>query len=152
MRGHQDVELRLKHGGIVVVHVTDVAAHPVAGVGIAHRKPDAKQVEDGWYNDSAEQKTDSEGIARFDALARGTHSFRVQDQQTESWSEASETRQPGWMDAVDRAIADLKPDAFKGYTVGDNTNKQLARHPWRMDDEKLLYPFYSTESSSRRAS
>jgi len=49
---------------------------------------------------------------------------------------------PGWMDAVDKAIADLKPDSFKGYTVGDNTNKQLSKHPWRMDDEKLLYPFY----------
>ncbi len=49
---------------------------------------------------------------------------------------------PGWMDDVDRAIDQLKPDSFKGYTVGDNTNKQLARHPWRMDDEKLLYPFY----------
>ncbi len=21
-------------------------------------------------------------------------------------------------------------------------NKQLSKHPWRMDDEKLLYPFY----------
>jgi len=49
---------------------------------------------------------------------------------------------PGWMDDVDRAIAELKPDSFKGYTVGDNTNKDLARHPWRLDDEKLLYPFY----------
>ena len=49
---------------------------------------------------------------------------------------------PGWMESVDRAIAQLKPDSFKGYTVGDNTNKQLAKHPWRMDDEKLLYPFY----------
>jgi len=49
---------------------------------------------------------------------------------------------PGWMDAVDRAIAELKPDSFKGYTVGDNTNKHLSRHPWRLDDEKLLYPFY----------
>jgi hypothetical protein len=49
---------------------------------------------------------------------------------------------PGWMDDVDRAIAELKPDSFKGYTVGDNTNKDLARHPWRIDDEKLLYPFY----------
>ena len=48
----------------------------------------------------------------------------------------------GWLDDVDRAIATLKPDSFKGYTVGDNTNKQLARHPWRLDDEKLLYPFY----------
>ena len=49
---------------------------------------------------------------------------------------------PGWMDKVDRDLAQLKPDSFKGYTVGDNTNKQLSRHPWRMDDEKLLYPFY----------
>jgi predicted TIM-barrel fold metal-dependent hydrolase len=49
---------------------------------------------------------------------------------------------PGWLDDVDRVIAELKPDSWKGYTVGDNTNKQLARHPWRMDDEKLLYPFY----------
>jgi uncharacterized protein len=50
---------------------------------------------------------------------------------------------PGWMDKVDQDIALLKPDSFKGYTVGDNTNKQLSRHPWRMDDEKLLYPFYA---------
>jgi predicted TIM-barrel fold metal-dependent hydrolase len=49
---------------------------------------------------------------------------------------------PGWLDEVDRAIAEVRPDSFKGYTVGDNTNKQLSRHPWRMDDEKLLYPFY----------
>jgi predicted TIM-barrel fold metal-dependent hydrolase len=49
---------------------------------------------------------------------------------------------PGWMERVDRDIELLKPDSFKGYTVGDNTNKQLARHPWRLDDEKLLYPFY----------
>src|SRR5688500_1568216 len=49
---------------------------------------------------------------------------------------------PGWMEAVDRDIEELRPDSFKGYTVGDNTNKQLARHPWRMNDEKLLYPFY----------
>ncbi len=50
---------------------------------------------------------------------------------------------PGWMDKVDHDIAVLKPDSFKGYTVGDNTNKQLSRHPWRLDDEKLLYPFYA---------
>jgi predicted TIM-barrel fold metal-dependent hydrolase len=49
---------------------------------------------------------------------------------------------PGWMDKVDHDIAVLKPDSFKGYTVGDNTNKHLSRHPWRLDDEKLLYPFY----------
>jgi len=49
---------------------------------------------------------------------------------------------PGWMEEVDRAISQLKPDSFKGYTIGDNTNKNLSVHPWRMDDEKLVYPFY----------
>jgi uncharacterized protein len=49
---------------------------------------------------------------------------------------------PGWMEEVDRAIKDLKPDSMKGYTIGDNTNKNLSKHPWRMDDEKLVYPFY----------
>jgi len=49
---------------------------------------------------------------------------------------------PGWMDEVDRAIATLKPDSWKGYTVGDNTHKELSKHPWRMDDERLVYPFY----------
>jgi predicted TIM-barrel fold metal-dependent hydrolase len=49
---------------------------------------------------------------------------------------------PGWMEEVERSIEQLKPDSFKGYTIGDNTNKHLAIHPWRMDDEKLLYPFY----------
>jgi predicted TIM-barrel fold metal-dependent hydrolase len=49
---------------------------------------------------------------------------------------------PGWMEQVDHAIKELKPDSFKGYTIGDNTNKALSKHPWRMDDEKLLYPFY----------
>jgi predicted TIM-barrel fold metal-dependent hydrolase len=49
---------------------------------------------------------------------------------------------PGWLDKVDRDLELQKPDSFKGYTVGDNTNKHLARHPWHLDDEKLLYPFY----------
>jgi predicted TIM-barrel fold metal-dependent hydrolase len=50
--------------------------------------------------------------------------------------------QPGWLEAVDRAIAELKPDAFKGYTVGDNTNKAAGKYPWRMDDEKVAYQAY----------
>lgn len=50
--------------------------------------------------------------------------------------------QPGWLEQVDRAIAELKPDSFKGYTIGDNTNKHLSQYPWRMDDETLVYPFY----------
>jgi predicted TIM-barrel fold metal-dependent hydrolase len=31
---------------------------------------------------------------------------------------------------------------MKGYTIGDNTNKDLSKHPWRLDDEKLVYPAY----------
>ena len=50
--------------------------------------------------------------------------------------------QPGWLEAIDRAIADLKPDSFKGYTIGDNTNKQISKYPWRMDDEKVAYKGY----------
>lgn len=50
--------------------------------------------------------------------------------------------QPGWLDRVDREIAQLKPDSYKGYTIGDNTNKNLSKYPWRMDDEKVVYPFY----------
>ncbi len=49
---------------------------------------------------------------------------------------------PGWMDDVYRALAEDKPDSWKGYPVGDNTHKELSKHPWRMDDEKLVYPFY----------
>jgi uncharacterized protein len=50
--------------------------------------------------------------------------------------------QPGWLDRVDRELEQLKPDSWKGYTVGDNTNKASSRYPWRMDDEKVTYPFY----------
>src|SRR3989442_13389794 len=46
------------------------------------------------------------------------------------------------MEAVDHAIKDLKPDSFKGYTIGDNTNKNISKYPWRLDDEKVVYPFY----------
>src|SRR5882757_7289138 len=49
---------------------------------------------------------------------------------------------PGWMEQVDHAIRDLKPDSMKGYTIGDNSHKELSKHPWRLDDEKLVYPAY----------
>jgi uncharacterized protein len=49
--------------------------------------------------------------------------------------------QPGWLENLDRALA-LKPDSVKGYTVGDNTHKELSRYPWRMDDEKVTYLGY----------
>jgi len=50
--------------------------------------------------------------------------------------------QPGWLEEVERTIAQDEPDSLKGYTIGDNTHKDLSRYPWRMDDEKLVYPFY----------
>lgn len=48
---------------------------------------------------------------------------------------------PGWLEALDAAL-ELRPDSVKGYTVGDNTHKDLARHPWRMDDERTTYLGY----------
>jgi predicted TIM-barrel fold metal-dependent hydrolase len=50
--------------------------------------------------------------------------------------------QPGWLERVDRDIEVNKPDSFKGYTIGDNTHKDISKYPWKMDDEKLVYPFY----------
>jgi predicted TIM-barrel fold metal-dependent hydrolase len=50
--------------------------------------------------------------------------------------------QPGWLEAIDKAVAELKPDSFKGYTIGDNTNKAVGKYPWRMDDEKVTYKAY----------
>ena len=49
--------------------------------------------------------------------------------------------QPGWLDRLDQGLA-LKPDSAKGYTIGDNTHKELSRYPWRMDDEKVTYRAY----------
>lgn len=49
---------------------------------------------------------------------------------------------PGWLDKVEEEQARLKPDSWKGYTIGDNTNKHLSKWPFRLDDEKVMYPFY----------
>jgi hypothetical protein len=48
----------------------------------------------------------------------------------------------GWLDQVDQAVERFKPDSWKGYSVGDNTHKELAQHRWHADDEKLMCPFY----------
>lgn len=48
--------------------------------------------------------------------------------------------QQGWMDEVDKAITVHKPESWKGYTIGDPLNP--SKFPWRLDDEKLMYPFY----------
>ena len=50
--------------------------------------------------------------------------------------------QPGWMEEVDRCIAEVKPNSWKGYTIGDPLQPQTTKYPWRLDDEKLVYPFY----------
>ncbi len=51
-------------------------------------------------------------------------------------------KQPGWMDAVDHAIQDLHPTSWKSYTIGDPLSPTTTKYPWRLDDEKLMYPFY----------
>jgi uncharacterized protein len=49
---------------------------------------------------------------------------------------------PGYLDEVDRAIETLKPDSWKGYTIGDPIFLTKKGSNWRLDDEKLVYPFY----------
>lgn len=54
----------------------------------------------------------------------------------------------GWMNEVDRAIATLKPDSWKGYTIGDPLFPSKQGSFWRLDDEKLMYPFYEKISKT----
>ncbi|MGH8691295.1 MAG: amidohydrolase family protein [Burkholderiales bacterium] len=49
---------------------------------------------------------------------------------------------PNWLDKVEQEMDELKPDSWKGYTIGDNTNKHLSKFPFRLDDQKVMYPFY----------
>lgn len=46
----------------------------------------------------------------------------------------------GWLEEMDRCIAEQKPIAWKGYTVGDPLSN--SDFPYRLDDEKLMYPAY----------
>ncbi|UFS68840.1 amidohydrolase [Geomonas sp. RF6] len=46
---------------------------------------------------------------------------------------------PGWLKEMDLAIP-LKPDSWKGYTVG--APFENSKYHWRLDDEKLVYPAY----------
>lgn len=50
-------------------------------------------------------------------------------------------KKPGWMDEVDRAIP-LKPDSWKGYTIGDPLFPSKMGSYWWLDDDKVVYPFY----------
>jgi uncharacterized protein len=56
--------------------------------------------------------------------------------------------QKGWLEGIDHAIAVNKPDSWKGYTVGDNTHKESSNYPFRLDDEKLMYPAYEKFAKS----
>ena len=47
---------------------------------------------------------------------------------------------PNWMDEVDRAIETLHPVSWKSYTIGDPFGP--SKYAWKLDDEKLMYPFY----------
>jgi len=51
-------------------------------------------------------------------------------------------RKQDWMAEVDRAIATLKPDSWKGYTIGDPLFPSKQASYWWLDDDKLMYPFY----------
>jgi hypothetical protein len=47
---------------------------------------------------------------------------------------------PNWMDEVDRGIEELHPVSWKSYTIGDPFGP--SKFAWKLDDEKLMYPFY----------
>ena len=49
--------------------------------------------------------------------------------------------QPGWLEEVDRSLEQYRPASWKMYTIGDPLSAKT-RYPWRLDDEKLVYPFY----------
>jgi uncharacterized protein len=46
----------------------------------------------------------------------------------------------GWLDEMDRVHATIRPDGWKGYTVGEPFSPSHRR--WRLDDEALMYPAY----------
>jgi len=56
--------------------------------------------------------------------------------------------QAGWMDEVDRGIAELKPDSWKCYTIGDPLSPSTKGTAWRLDDEGLVYPWYEKAMKS----
>ena len=46
--------------------------------------------------------------------------------------------QDGWMDEAERSMSELKPTGV--IYIGDPLSP--SKYPWRLDDEKLMYPFY----------
>ena len=48
-------------------------------------------------------------------------------------------KKPGWLNEVDRAIAQIRPDSWKGYTIGDPLFPSKLGSYWRLDDDKVAY-------------
>ena len=53
----------------------------------------------------------------------------------------AEEARAGWRRWTARSPT-LKPDSWKGYTIGDPLFPSKLASYWRLDDEKLVYPFY----------
>ena len=49
---------------------------------------------------------------------------------------------PGYLDEVDRAIEVIKPDSWKCYTIGTFAYPTRKNKQFRLDDEKLVYPWF----------
>ena len=54
----------------------------------------------------------------------------------------------GWLDGIDRAIEVHKPDGWKGYTIGDIVLTNANGSAYKLDDEKLMYPFYEKAATA----
>ncbi len=50
-------------------------------------------------------------------------------------------KQEGWLEKVTEVIETGHTDSWKAYTIGDPLTS-TTKHPWRLDDEELMYPFY----------
>jgi uncharacterized protein len=78
---------------------------------------------------------------RNDDIARTTKAFNERTGSKRLFSHAVITPgHPGWLEEIDKAVSEYKPDSWKGYTVGSPST--FSKYPWRLDDEKLLYPAY----------
>lgn len=96
MDADHTLELKLEHGGSVIVKVTDGRGNPVSGVGVQHRFP-RKNLDD--ENTEGPLKSDAEGLVHFDALASGRHGFQMHEDNGDVyfWDErGSEEEQQHW--------------------------------------------------------
>src|SRR5262249_29042907 len=97
-----EIELKLRHGGSVVVRVLDLRGQAVEGVAIEHKKPTSEGEDEDSNCGRGALKTDATGTLRSDALAPGAHAFRVSDQATPNgwFDEERQDASEGWVEAV----------------------------------------------------